>query len=251
MPSSSVDHQPVSGIQVNRFRNGCSRRPVDPHGWQRWSFTSGFLSIPVEPDDNHRGWAERSGEFSPAYYAQLGANNVSETLAATCDYYLSEDAAILEIGCSSGRHLTRLRENGFTNLTGIDINDESFAVMADQYPELAATGTFQTGLIEELVPEYPDDAFDLVYSVETLQHIQPQNTWVFEELARITGGLLITAENEGNGPQRGRADATVSYVNDEFPLYFRNWKRIFSDLGCVQLSCEPSERDTIRTFRAL
>ena len=205
----------------------------------------------MEPDENQHGWAERSGEFSPAYYAQIGANEVSEALASVCEYYLHEDAAILEVGCSSGRHLTHLRENGFTNLTGIDINDESFDVMTDQYPQLAATGTFQTGMIEEIVPEFPDDAFDLVYSVETLQHIHPQNTWVFEELARITSNLLITAENEGNSPQRGRTDANVSYVNGEFPLYYRNWKRIFSDLGLVQLSSEPSKRDTIRTFRAL
>ena len=204
----------------------------------------------MELDDNHRGWAERSGEFSPAYYAQLGANKVSEILASVCEYYLPEDAAILEVGCSSGRHLTHLRENGFNDLTGIDINDESFDVMADQYPQLAATGTFQTGMIEEIVPEFPDNAFDLVYSVETLQHIQPQNTWVFEELARITSDLLITAENEGNSPQRGRADTNVSYVSGEFPLYYRNWKRTFSDLGFAQLSCEPSKRDTIRTFRA-
>ena len=212
---------------------------------------SGHQSVSVELDDNHRGWAERSGEFSPTYYAQLGANKVSETLAATCEYYLPEDAAILELGCGSGRHLNHLRENGFTDLAGIDINDESFAVMADQYPDLAATGTFHTGPIEELVPELSTDAFDLVYSVETLQHIRPQNSWVFEELARITSDLLVTAENEGNGPQRGRADTKVSYVNDEFPLYYRNWKRIFSELGFAHLSCEPSERDTIRTFRAL
>ena len=205
----------------------------------------------MELDDNHRGWAERSGEFSPTYYAQIGANKVSETLASMCEYYLHEDAAILEVGCSSGRHLTHLRENGFNNLTGIDINDESFDVMADQYPQLAATGTFQTGMIEEIVPEFPDNVFDLVYSVETLQHIHPQNTWVFEELARITSNLLITAENEGNSPQRGRADTKVSCVNGEFPLYYRNWKRIFSDLGLAQLSYEPSNRDTIRAFRAL
>ena len=205
----------------------------------------------MEPDENHHGWAERSGDFSPAYYAQIGANEVSETLASVCEYYLHEDAAILEVGCSSGRHLTHLRENGFDNLTGIDINDESFDVMADQYPQLAATGTFQTGMIEEIVPEFRDNVFDLVYSVETLQHIPPQNTWVFEELARITSNLLITAENEGNSPQRGRTDAKVSYVNGEFPLYYRNWKQIFSDLGLAQLSCEPSKRDTIRIFRAL
>lgn len=119
-------------------------------------------------DDNHRGWAERSGEFSPTYYAQIGANEVSETLSTIFEYYASEDVAILEVGCSSGRHLAHLRDNGFTNLTGIDINDEAFSVMAEQYPQLATTGTFQTGAIEEILPEFPDNTFDAVYSVETL-----------------------------------------------------------------------------------
>ncbi|WP_433629975.1 class I SAM-dependent methyltransferase [Halomicrococcus sp. NG-SE-24] len=205
----------------------------------------------MEPDDDYHGWAERSGKFSPAYYAQIGPNEVSETLATVVEYYARENAAILEVGCGSGRHLAHLRENGFENLTGIDINDESFDVMAEQYPKLAATGTFHTGAIEDVVPEFPDDAFDVVYSVETLQHIRPDNEWVFEELTRITSDLLITAENEGNSPQRGRAGEEVSYVNDDFPLYYRNWKRVFSDLGLAQLVSEPSKRDTVRVFRVV
>lgn len=203
----------------------------------------------MEPDDNRRGWAERSGAFSPAYYADIGTNEVSETLATVFEYYAGEDAAILEVGCSSGRHLAHLRENGFENLTGIDINDESFDVMAERYPRLAETGSFRTGAIEDILPEFPDDAFDVVYSVETLQHIHPENEWVFEELTRVTRDLLVTAENEGNGPQRGRAGDEVSYVNDEFPLFYRDWKRVFSDLGLAQLVCEPSNRDTVRVFR--
>ncbi|WP_458187931.1 class I SAM-dependent methyltransferase [Haladaptatus sp. NG-WS-4] len=203
----------------------------------------------MEPDDNHRGWAERSGKFSPAHYARIGPNEVSETLAAVFEYYVREDAAILEVGCSSGRHLAHLRDDGFENLTGIDINDESFDVMAEAYPQLATTGTFHTGAIEEVLPEYPDGAFDVVYSVETLQHIHPENEWVFEELVRVTSDLLIIAENEGNSPQRGREGTEVSYVDNDFPLYYRNWKRVFSDLGLAQLVCEPSKRDTVRVFR--
>jgi SAM-dependent methyltransferase len=203
----------------------------------------------MDPDDNHRGWAERSGEFSPAYYAQIGANEVSETLATVCEYYARENAAILEVGCSSGRHLAHLHDTGFENLTGIDINDESFDVMAEQYPQLAATGTFQTGAIEDVLPEFPDSAFDIVYSVEVLQHIHPENAWVFEELARVTSDLLITAENEGNSPQRGRAGAEVSHVHDDFPLYYRNWKRVLSEFGIAQLVCVLSKRDTVRVFR--
>ncbi|ELZ94503.1 type 11 methyltransferase [Haloferax mucosum ATCC BAA-1512] len=205
----------------------------------------------MDSDDNHRGWAERSGDFSPEYYAQIGANEVSETLATVFDHYANEDVSILEVGCSSGRHLAHLHDHGYEDVTGIDINDESFEVMAEYFPELVETGTFLTGPIEELLPNFPDDKFDVIYSVETLQHVHPDDTDVFEELSRVTSDLLITAENEGNGPQRGRNGAEVSYVNDDFPLYHRNWKDVFSGLGLAQLLCEPGKRDTVRVFRVL
>jgi SAM-dependent methyltransferase len=210
----------------------------------------------MEPDetesaDSHRYWANRSEEFSPSYYADIGQNEVTETLAAVLDHYVTRDAAILEVGCSSGRHLATLLDEGYENLTGIDINDASFDVMADHYPRLAETGTFHTGAIEDVVPEIPDDEFDVVYSVETLQHIPPENADVFEELVRVSADLLVTAENEGNSPQRGREGAEVSLVHDDFPLYHRDWKQEFSELGVAQLLCEPGKRDTVRVFRVL
>jgi len=203
----------------------------------------------MDPEENRRGWAERSGKYAPEYYAEIGPNEVSDTLATVVDYYAAEDAAILEVGCSSGRHLSVLLDRGFENLTGIDLNDESFAVMGEYYPRLRATGTFRTGALTDVIPEYPDDAFDVVYSVETLQHVHPDDEWVFEELIRITGDLLVIAENEGNGPERGREGLEVSYVDGEFPVYYRDWKRVFSDLGLAQVVSEPGERDTVRAFR--
>lgn len=205
----------------------------------------------MDPEDVRRDWAERSGKYSPAYYAEIGPNEVSETLRDVLGHYVDDDDAILEVGCGSGRHLEGLRRAGYENLTGIDINAEAFDVLREQYPHLAETGQFHTGAIEELVGEFEDGAFDVVYTVETLQHIHPEDTWVFEELVRITGDLLITAENEGNSPNRGRGETDVSYVDDEFPLYHRNWKAVFSDLGLAQLLREPTDRDTIRVFRAV
>jgi SAM-dependent methyltransferase len=205
----------------------------------------------MEPDDVRRDWAERSGRFSPEYYAQIGPNEVSETLVSILTHYVDDTAEILEVGCGSGRHLAHLRDHGFENLTGIDINDESFDVIAEHYPRLAETGTFYTGAVEELVPEFADGEFDVVYSVETLQHIHPEDEWVFEELPRITDDLLVTAENEGNSPERGRGDTPVSFVDDDFPLYHRNWKEVFTDIGLAQLIREPTSRDTIRVFRTL
>jgi len=202
-----------------------------------------------DPEANRRGWAERDGDYSPAYYAEIGPNEVSETLATVLDYYASEDAAILEVGCSSGRHLAHLLDAGFENLTGIDVNADAFDVMAEYYPELAERGTFETGAIEDCLPAFDDDAFDVIYSVETLQHVHPEETWVFDELTRVTGDLLVTAENEGNSPQRGRGETDVSVVNDEFPLFHRNWKQVFTDRGLAQIVHEPTARDTIRVFR--
>ena len=204
----------------------------------------------MDATTNHRGWAERSGEYSPTYYAHLGPNKVSRSLVTVLDsFHDGEELSILEIGCSSGRHLAHLLEHGYEHLHGIDINDTSFSVMAEYFPELAESGTFHTGAIEEVVPAFPDDAFDVVYSVETLQHVHEDNVWVFDELARITGHLLVTVENEGNGDDHDREDDDVRLVNDEFPIYFRDWERIFTNAGLVSKLEETGTLDTIRVFQ--
>ena len=203
----------------------------------------------MDPDEVRDDWAGRSGRYSPRYYADLGPNQVSESLLDVFDHYVEADARICELGCGSGRHLETLRQNGYDRLTGIDINDDSFEVMDDTYPALAERGTFHAGSIEEILPEYEDDAFDVVYSVETLQHIHPDDTWVFDEIVRVSGDLLATAENEGNSPERGRGDAETSCVDGEFPLYHRDWKAVFGERDCAQLIREPTSRDTIRCFR--
>lgn len=203
----------------------------------------------MDPDEIREHWATRTGQFSPEDYAIRGPNEVTHTLADILDHYVTRDAAILEIGCGSGRHLEYLREQGFRNLSGIDINESAFEVMASEYPRLHDIGEFDVGAIESVLPTIETDAYDVIYSVETLQHIPPADTDCFKHLPRISRDLVITAENEGNGPTRGQTDCT--YVRDEFPLYYRDWKAIFSELGMAQLLCEPTDRDTIRVFRSL
>lgn len=197
----------------------------------------------MQSHEVRRRWAQRSGEYSPAYYAHYGPDRTSESLVDVFDGELDPEARILELGCSSGRHLAHLQTNGFSHLTGIELNPDAFDVMADYYPDLAATGTFQEGSIEEEIGSYNDNAFDATFSVETLQHIHPDAEWVFAEVARVTGQLLITVENEGE-EQHG-----VNYVNDEFPLYYRDWNAVFNDIGLEQTEVRESDRDTLRVFR--
>lgn len=205
----------------------------------------------MDSNEVRRQWAERSGEFSPGYYAHYGPDDTSESIRRILDRFVDRDGAILELGCSSGRHLSHLDEHGFENLAGIEVNADAFGVMAETYPELAAHGTFYLDAIEDVVGDFDDGRFDAVYSVETLQHLHPDAEWVFAELARITDDLLVTVENEGENEGSRSNESEVRYVNDEFPLYYRDWNRVFTELGFAEVDARPGKRDTTRVFRAM
>ena len=197
----------------------------------------------MNPDEVHRQWKGRSGEFSPAYYAHYGSNTTSRRIRRVLDSLSSSEPAVLELGCSSGRHLAHLYDHGYRNLSGIEINAEALDVMEESYPALAACGTFYTDSIENVIAGFEDERFDVIFSVETLQHLHPDSEWVFDDLSRITMNRLITVENEGNEGE------DVNYVNDEFPLYYRDWKQLFTDRGFVHLDSASLRRDTLRVFR--
>lgn len=193
------------------------------------------------------GWADRTGEYSPDYYAYHGPNDTSERLRSVFTDHLARDASILEVGSSAGRHLAHLERAGFHDLTGIEVNDDAVRVMRETYPDLARVATIHTARVESVIREMATDAFDAVFAVETLQHLPPDATWVFAELARVTSDLLVTVENEGS--VTGDA-CDVSYVNDEIPLYHRDWGHVFRAAGLEQLSCSVGDRDTTRVFTA-
>ncbi|APE94881.1 class I SAM-dependent methyltransferase [Halodesulfurarchaeum sp. HSR-GB] len=201
----------------------------------------------MDSQEVRREWRARSGEYSPAYYAYYGPDDKTDAVRAALDEHLARpDPAILEVGSSAGRHLAGLLEAGYTDLAGVELNPEAKPVMEENYPELASQGTFHFDAIESVVSEFADDAFDVVYSVETLQHVHPDDDWVFEALARIAGELIVTVENEGSAEE----EESVNYINDEFPLYYRDWGAIFTAFGFEQVAVEERDRDTIRVFRA-
>lgn len=188
-----------------------------------------------------RAWAHRSGEYSPDYYAYYGPNDTSEQVGDTLETIVGRDADVLELGCSAGRHLAHLHERGFDSLTGIEINRDAVKVMAQTYPALYQTTTIYDDSFQDVLPEFGDDEFDVAFSVETLQHVHPDDEWVFAELARVAG-VVVTVENED------ATDGDVTYVNDDIPLYHRNWHAIFSDLGFVETRTRDLGRDTLRVF---
>jgi SAM-dependent methyltransferase len=200
--------------------------------------------LTVDSNDIREEWADRSGEYSPAYYAYYGADETSELVRSILAEHVEQDAAVLEVGCSSGRHLAALFDAGYSNLTGVDVNADALDVLAETYPDLAASGSFHAMAIEEFVTDVADDAYDVVFSVETLQHLHPDADWAFGELARIVDGLLITVENEGGDT------GSVNYVDDNVPLYYRDWNAVFTAHGLTELDSMDGNRDTVRVFRS-
>jgi len=163
--------------------------------------------------------------------------------------YVGRDAAVLELGCSAGRHLSELHDHGFSDLTGIEVNAAAFEVMAENYPDLYDAGTFHHAAIEDVVPTFDDGQFDAVYSVETLQHVHPDEAWVFEELVRITADTLVTLEHEGTQDPETSRHGEVNHVSETVPLYYRNWKQVFTAFDVAEVAARAGERDTIRAFR--
>ncbi|WP_459876656.1 class I SAM-dependent methyltransferase [Halorubrum gandharaense] len=228
-------------------------------------------SVAPTPEDVRAAWADRSGEYSPAYYAHRGPDATSDAIRRRCERVVGTDARVLELGCSSGRHLAHLHNGGFRRLEGVEVNPDAVDVMGEVYPALAETAIIHETTMEAALPEFADDAFDAVYSVETLQHVHPDTAWVFDEVARVTDDLLITAEieNEGDGalgvppevnaeeeaagidPDPAVADAGsgVNHVAEDLPLYYRNWKQVFVPRGFEQVGVETTRRDTVRAFR--
>lgn len=216
----------------------------------------------MDADEVRQRWETLSGEYSPDYYAYYGPNETSELLSETLDSAVGVEGSVLELGCSAGRHLAHLYDEGYRNLSGLDINEDSFDVMAEEYPELEAEGTFYVDSIANCLGDFEDDAFDAVYTVETLQHVHPDDEWVFEEIARVAEKLVVTVENEGGGKERsgdrtdgeratddGSENPSVNYVSGEMPLYYRNWHGIFTGLGLTEVRTVGLDRDTFRAFR--
>lgn len=135
--------------------------------------------------------------------------------------YADTSASILEIGCNVGRNLNRLFQCGYRNLAGVEINAEAIALMQRMYPEMAKSIKIWVAPIEQIISDFRDGSFDLVFTRATLEHIHPDSEFIFAEIMRIVKRFLILTEGE-----------------DSFQVYKyfgRSYQPIFEELGMVQI----------------
>lgn len=157
------------------------------------------------------------GNF-PEDYLQGAAR--SEWLAGIVKRHLKEQGSILEIGCNVGRNLAHLYRAGFRRLAAIEINEDALRLLRQTFPEVAAVARFERGAVEEKIKVFPDNEFDLVFTMAVLEHIHKDSEWIFGEMVRVTKDLLITVEDEREVSER------------HFP---RRYDRIFKELGMTQV----------------
>jgi SAM-dependent methyltransferase len=153
---------------------------------------------------------------SPETYLESTTKNTQILLDIVNDSLDKKEIKILELGCNVGRNINKLFENGFKNLFAIEINSEAINLMKKSFPNTFSSTKIFESSIENKIKEFPDNEFDLVFSMAVLMHIHNDSDWIFQHIARITKKNLIIMENENIKARKN------------FP---RNYKNIFEKFG--------------------
>ena len=98
----------------------------------------------------------------------------------------STQAAILEIGCSGGPLMESLRDDGFSNLFGIDISPEAVALcLARRIPNVS--------IMDAQAPDFPAASFDVITASDVLEHLSdgPGALAEWYKLLRPGGTLIV------------------------------------------------------------
>lgn len=141
---------------------------------------------------------------------------------------ISKESRILEIGCNVGRNLNFLYKEGYKNIEGIEISSRAVELMREHYPEMAAEIKIFNHPIEEVIKDFGDGNYDLVFTVAVLEHIHYESEWVFNEIVRITSTNIITIEDElGVGDRH----------------FTRNYNKVFIPMGLKQVYSENLDRE--------
>jgi SAM-dependent methyltransferase len=170
------------------------------------------------PDDGHNN--------PISYTINKQAHQRTENLLNIIKTYICE-GEVLEIGCNAGRNLAALYKGGYDKLTAIEINKNALKQFEKTNHDCYKITNVINSPVEKAIKTFENGSFDLVYTMAVLQHLHPESEWVFDEMARITRGYILTMEVEDFASWR------------HFP---RNYKKVFEKRGMRQIYREGSAR---------
>jgi len=149
---------------------------------------------------------------------------VTEWLSQFWAPEVTTESAVFEVGTNAGPNLEWLRQAGYSDLAGVEINPAAIAEMRQAFPELADSAVVHQGEATRVLSGLPDSTCDVVFSMAVLVHVHPASHRVMEEMVRIARRYVCVVEAE---------DITCSY------LFARNYRRVFERLGCTEVRTAP------------
>lgn len=102
----------------------------------------------------------------------------------------------------------------------MEISGKAVQLLKQSYPEMASHVKIFNGPVEEIIRDFKDNEFDIVFTMAVLQHIHTDSEFVFTEIVRITRDFLAIIEDE----------RCASWKH--FP---RRYKEIFEPQGMKQI----------------
>ena len=124
-----------------------------------------------------------SEEFNELYIRRYGVSRDETAAKWLAD--VPRTARILEVGCNVGNQLVCLRRLGFTQVYGIDIQENAIELSHKRHEHL------NTVVGSAFDIPFKDRFFDLVFTNNVLIHIAPADLGqVFKEMGRVSDGLI-------------------------------------------------------------
>lgn len=164
-------------------------------------------------------YTNRNTPKSFAEWEQWYVNNWGKTrLEMNAEFIdsLPRDINLLEIGCNSGNQLLALKEAGFTNIYGIDLQAEAIELAKDR------TGLTQLSCASGFNIPFEDGFFDLVVTNGTLIHIAPgDHARIMSEMFRVSKRYIWGFEYYAEDIE------SISYRGEEGYLWKADFARIF------------------------
>lgn len=187
-----------------------------------------------DPETDKYGVAQAYRKIcKPDYYLNL--KPVSDMWVEVFEKFVSRDKSILELGCSVGRNLFYLRQNGYKHIKGIEINPHAQELAADSFGEEIADYITISSIEDYLSTPH---SFDVVFTSGVLMHIHPDSEWIFSGMAKTAQEYLMCSEVE---------------ETEGFYKWPRNYRKIFEGLGFQQvheqIATPQSARTILRVFR--
>lgn len=166
------------------------------------------------------GWEQiwRSGDIPPRFTSDAAPNQSVIALADS----LPAGAAILDIGCGVGRHVTYLGGRGF-RMAGLDISPTGIQMTAEV---CAARGISFEGKVSDMrTLAWPDETFEGALAISTLHHQRRADIFrSLQEVGRVLkpGGLFVVdfPGTQAWGYQLLREEAAAGLVQEIEPNTF-------------------------------